>query len=471
MAQPVEEFSANSRQPAPNSPGAAGDVFFDDVFITTTSGAQLDIKNFCTQIVLFEDMFSNVLTGTISVTDANNLISKAPLVGGEFLSIQLRTPGFAKNSAEVIRKTFVIYGISDRLLDADRQQFYTINFISVEGMQDNVNLLSKSFQGSTDKLVSDIYTQYLKTPRWYEKGAFTGEQTELIVSGGPHASSLRFVAPYWSPFKTINWLAHRSIGKTNKGPNFLFFETNKSFYFASIEDLIETQRNKGVLFSEYFYGTANVRLDSPGYSYSRPNLGRQYQIVQRQRFPEYFNLIKEQNTGYLASTLYTHDIVLKQYKEWIWDYSANFDSFQHLESYAAQNGTISNNKKHKSLFHSAVARNPVGYRSLRTKQFKMFNDYADPQYQNWVTQRTSLLNEVSNMVLELDVAGRTDVEVGMLIYYHYPNPTDKSFGDKHAEDPLLAGLFLITAIRHTFVPGKHEMRLEVVKDSFKQSVG
>lgn len=466
-----EEFSQGLTTPSPEHITAAGDVFFDELFITTVNGQQVDLKNFCIQLTLYEDVFSNVMTGTMIVADALGLITKAPFVGGEFLSIQLRTPGYEKTPGNMIRKTFAVYSISDRMLDNDRQQFYTIHFISIEGFQDNITLLSKGLHGSTDTLVTNIYNANLKTPRWFSQGDFTNDQTDLVISGGPHASTVRMVVPYWSPLKTINWLAARSLGKQNKGANFLFYESNKAFYFTSIEDLIESQRNSGLLFEQYFYSHVAVRSEADGYTYRRPNIGRQYQVVTRQRFPNYFDLIKNQDSGYLAATMYTHDIVLKQYKEWLWDYNANYDTFQHLENYTATGGSVKSAQQHKTPFHSKVARNPSTYRSLRTKQFKLFNDFADPQFQNWALQRNSLLNELTNIRLELDVIGRTDAEAGQLIYYHYPNGTDKSLNDKMPFDPLLSGLFLVTAIRHTFTPGKHSMRLEVVKDSFKQSAG
>jgi hypothetical protein len=466
------EFAQGNVAGAPDVTQSAGDCFCDELFITTVNGQELDIKNFNVQLTLYEDVFSNVMTGTIIVADAQGLISKAPLVGGEFLSLQYRTPGFDTSPQNVIRKTFVIYGISDRQFDNDRQQFYTLHFISIEGMQDNVSLLSKAFNGSTDTLVSKLFFDYLQSPRWYKNGNFTTDTSNLVVSGGPHASSVHMVAPYWSPLKTINWLAARSLGKQNKAPNFLFFESNKAFYFSSIEDLIEQQRNSGIIFEQYFYSQANYRDETPGYTYRRPNIDRQYQIVFNQRFPTYIDIIKSQDSGYLAATMYTQDLVLKQYKEWTWDYLSNFNSFKHLEDYTVQGNNITSSPQSlKPPFHSLTPKNSTSYRSLRTKQFRMFNDFDDPQYQNWALQRNTLLQEASNIRLEIDVAGRTDAEVGQLIYYHFPNGTDKPFNTDTPFDPVLSGLYFTTAIRHTFTPGKHAMRYEIVKDSFKQSVG
>lgn len=467
----MEEFAQGSTVPAPEAPIKAGDNFVEELFITTINSEQIDLRNFMIQMTLYEDVFSNVMSGTLIIVDALGFINKAPLVGGEFLSIQARTPGFEKQPNQMIRKTFVVYGISDRMFYNDRQQFYTIHFVSLEGFQDNISLISKGFNGSTDKIVQDVYSRYLESPRWFNQGNFTNEKTDLVISGAPHASTLRMVAPYWSPMKIINWVAARSLGKVNRGPSFLFFESNKAFYFTSLEDLIEEQRNSGILFEQYSYAQTPTRTESGNYTYRRPNIGQQYQIVNAMRFPQYIDLLKNQDNGYLAATMYTHDILLKQYKEWLWDYNTNFDTFQHLEHYTVNKNDIKSGKGHKTPFHTKVARSETSYRSLRTKQFKMFNDFNDPNYQSWVLQRNSLLCEASNIRLELDVNGRTDAEAGMLIYFNFPNGTDKSLNTTEPFDPLMSGLYLVTAIRHTFTPGQHDMRLEVIKDSFKQPVG
>lgn len=455
-----------------DAPIAAGDVFFDELFITTLSGLEIDLKNFVIQLQLYEDLFSNVLKGTIIINDALNLLSKAPLVGGEYLSVQFRTPGYDTIPEDIIQKTFAICGISDRMLDNDRQQFYTLHFISIEGLKDNTTILSTSFKGSTDAIITKIYNDKLLSPRWFKGGSFTKVQTSLTVSGTPHSSHVRMVVPYWTPLKTINWVTARAQGKDNKGPNFLFYETNKGFYCASVEDLISNQRNAGAVYGEYFYSHAQIRNNSDGnFTYRRPNVDRQYQIVGQQRFPSYIDILRMQDSGYLASTLYTHDITLKQFKEWGWDYSAQFDTFQHLESYSVSGNQIISQGNGKRPFHSQIVRDPSSYRTLRTKSFRLFDDIGDPKFENWALQRNSLLNELSNIRLELDVMGRTDIEAGQLIYYHYPNSTDKTLNDQAPFDPIMSGLFLITAIRHTFTPGRHSMRLEIVKDSFQTPVG
>lgn len=465
-------IAQSTSAPAIDAPVAAGDVFFDELFITTLHGQEIDLKNFVIQLQLYEDLFSNVLKGTIIINDALNLLSKAPIVGGEYLSVQFRTPGYGTIPEDIIQKTFAVCGISDRMFDNDRQQFYTLHFISIEGLNDNTTTLSTSYSGATDTLVQKIYDEKIAAPRWFKGGSFSSAKTSLAISGTPHASHVRMVVPYWTPLKTINWITARALGKENKGPNFLFYESNKGFYCASIEDLIGRQRSTGVIYGEYFYSHAQIRNQVSGnFTYRRSDVDRQYQIVGAQRFPSYLDILKYQDSGYLASTLYTHDIILKQFKEWTWDYPDQFDTFQHLESYTASGNQIIPKKGGKRPFHSEIIRDSSSYRTLRTKSFRMFDDVGDPKFEDWALQRNSLLNEISNIRLELDVMGRTDIEAGQLIYYHYPNSTDKSLNDQAPFDPLLSGLFLITAIRHTFTPGRHSMRLEVVKDSFTNTVG
>jgi hypothetical protein len=80
--------------------------------------------------------------------------------------------------------------------------------------------------------------------------------------------------------------------------------------------------------------------------------------------------------------------------------------------------------------------------------------------------------ELSGMKIEVEVPGRTDIEVGLLVNFLYPKNIDKNSQDllEDVLDPYMSGLYMITAIRHEFVLNKHIMYLELVKDSYKREL-
>jgi len=432
-----------------------GDVITEAIVITKDNGDSYNIANFCIETVLFEDIFSNTLMGHIYVRDAANLITMIPLVGTETVTFSFRTPTLT----ESIRKTFKIVSVDDRVFTkTDVEQGYTISFISMEAYVDNVSALSKKFSGSTDAVVKKIFQEHLSVKRVV--GNTNSSNTDLITSGRPHGSSVSFVACSWSPLKCINWVANRSFGNSGEAPSFLFFETNKAFKFMSIEELIDQQRLAGGVFSEYTYSpnyASKITNPESGFLYSKPELAKQYNIIRHISPYSYFNTLDGQDMGYFAGTLITQDSTLKTYQEFPYDHYNQYKDFKHLE----------NNPSYSSRQAREVAMKNV----VRTKVYKLHDDTTDPLYEKWMLQRNSLLLEATKFHLEIEVPGRTDIEVGMLINFLYPKAIDKNdVQSNNVLDPFISGLYLITAIRHSFKLNKHTMYLEIMKDSFKNPV-
>ena len=65
---------------------------FEIAIFNFTSTAGIDLKNVTVEFAVYEDLFSNFMTGEITVQDASSLIETLPLVGEEFVRIRFRTP-------------------------------------------------------------------------------------------------------------------------------------------------------------------------------------------------------------------------------------------------------------------------------------------------------------------------------------------------------------------------------------------
>ena len=44
------------------------------------------------EINIFEDMFKSSITGSIIITDTNDIVNKVPIVGQEYLTLKYKTP-------------------------------------------------------------------------------------------------------------------------------------------------------------------------------------------------------------------------------------------------------------------------------------------------------------------------------------------------------------------------------------------
>lgn len=393
-------------------------------------GKKYDIKTMVKQTVIYEDIFSNMMTGHVVIQDAASLITQLPFTGLETLDVSFKSPGFR---TERIERKFYITSIDSRIL-GEKEQLYVLNFISTEALKDNTIRISKKFKGATHTVINNVFNEYLKEKK----------SLEILEQ---HASNIALVSPYWSPFKLINWVVNRSY---KQAPNVVFYEGNKNFYLTSIENLVQSQQDR--VFDTYSYipvsNTAEYR-----------DLASRYTNIIKINAITYMDVFRAQDFGYYASRLITHDITLKQYKEFSIDYHALHDKYYNMHT--------------APPFPKDMPRNPDSYRSLRTKQYKLFDENVDPLYETWAMQRNSLMYEANNLRYTIQVPGRTDIEVGKVIICLIPKSLAKDMNGQTITDfmdPYLSGRYLITAIRHQFTLNKHEMFMEIMKDSFAKSV-
>lgn len=468
MIQDTPSDISAEGQAAVENINKSGDVVIDELYITK-GDVNVSIKNFSPRFVIFEDMFTNFLSGELTIVDAGELIKILNFNGTEFLTINFRTP----TTSAGIKRSFIIYALKDRMMSStNREETYVLLFTSPENVLNNTLTISKQYSGKTDTIVKKIFNNYLKKPRIVD-GKETKGETPLFVTDAPHRTDITFVAPYWSPTKAINYVAARSIGKKYKAPNFLFYETTRGFYFTSLEFLIAEQLKRGGIFATYVYSpTMKMIQDPSSFTFQFPEIAKQYSLVKTISPFTYFDVLQGQNMGYFSSFMYTHDIVLKEFRQFTYNHYKNYQEYYFMEDYKASGNNISESKgKNTRPFSKDTPASAFTSTHLRTKQYKLFDNFVDPQYQTWVQQRTSLLSQISSFKLHIQVSGRSDLEVGKLIYFVYPQA--HTSGEYEAEfkiDKKISGVYMITAIKHVVTPASYEVVMEISKDSFFEAL-
>jgi hypothetical protein len=455
----------NTGGPGKEIVNEAGNVVVDRLTLRTFAGKEVSITNFCLELSLHEDLFSNVLFGECVMIDSANLITTLPIQGTEYLTIRYRTPTLKT----AIERTFIVVAIRNRNFTTnDSEQGYILEFMSPEGVMDEQIKISRKFSGPSSEVIGSIFQNYLRQDRVIGKS----EKSGVRGLEKPTASTTSFVSPYWSPLKCINWICNTAQHTQTSAPNYLFFETNKSFYCTSIEHLIVTQRNQNRVFNGYYYSmNANMVLNNrrSTFKYTASELDLKYQMVSRIRPFSQFDALRGWEQGHYASTLITHDIVRKQLREYTYDHRTGSQKFDSAEDYTVSGGSIqSATKKNTSTIPPSQLRTANNKRSFYSTHTGLFDKTRVYQPHLTVQARNSLLHDLSTIRLEIEVPGRTDIEAGQLLEFFFPKAIEKVEGADVTAlfDPYLSGLYLIVAIRHLFSLNKHTMYLEIVKDSY-----
>jgi hypothetical protein len=451
---------ANASEQLNSGVRAAGDVKIDEVVLITSSGEEINIKLYVGELNLYEDMFRTGLYGNLLVVDNFNLTQSFALTGDEFLRLKFSTPSMPDSE---IFKTFKVYSITDRMMVNDAaKQSYIMHFCSPEIMIDALSPVHKTFSGTVDDVVKKIFENYIATSRT------GGNQFSTLNILGKTVNQVKFTSPGWRPLKCLNWLASRALGSGYKSPGYVFFESNKGFYFANVEQIIDNAIKTKQLYQEYYYFANNTF--TPGFNRDS-DIDTQYKLAEDFKVVESFNSLKNAQTGYLANRLFTFDIVTKEYTIFDYDHVNNWNVYNHMGSikgaaippYAS--GEIGMN----------TLRSPAGFNQVALQHSLLYTGFRNNVHDRAseiLPRRLSNLNELQNIKIEITVPGRTDAEIGSMVKFNYPDasPRDPSDLNKQKLDKLYSGYYLVTAIRHRVNLTRHIMIMELVKDSYS-SIG
>jgi hypothetical protein len=438
----------------------AGEVRIEQLKLINSSDEVIDLTEFIVELNIYEDIFKNYLHGDMVITDSRNIIDKFNIHGEEFLNVKLRTPTFP--DSQVIEKTFRVYKLTDRTIVRDKNtQNFILHFISVEFFYD-VNLpLFAPFEGTVTDVAGKIFTDFLATSRNFNISESNNtikenpKETELIIIN-ESSNKVKFISPGWSPLKCINWLASKAIPKDGVAKNFIFFESNKNFYIGTLENLFRDAHENKNYFGRYLISASNVRDDKKS-----QNVNREMFLAKDVEMIETTDYIKNYTNGYLGNRLIYLDVFNKDYQLVDYDHTVNYEKQFHSSGKGAEA---------KPVFNRDTFKNFATNISFYPKNPKLFDNYHDNINERMGEihgNRLSSMLELTNIKMNMTVPGRTDAEVGRIIYFEYPSlgAKDESDTGSSAQDKLYSGYYLISAIHHRVTKMEHEMIMEVIKDS------
>jgi hypothetical protein len=79
----------------------AGHVSLDECTIINFRGREIPIKGKLGDVTLYENIMRDVVTGTMTITDTDNMINKIPIIGEEKVRISIKTPGFTEEIGRI----------------------------------------------------------------------------------------------------------------------------------------------------------------------------------------------------------------------------------------------------------------------------------------------------------------------------------------------------------------------------------
>jgi len=425
----------------------AGEYHLKSARITTPNGGGIDVTGTSVEFNIYEDIFVTGLYGDITIIDVDNIAEAVPIVGQEYLTIHMTTPGLEEIA---IMHNFSIYAIARREDLSKGGQVLKLSFCSPEVVRNERVRIQRSFHNTIDNIVSDILVNDLKT----EKRFFT-EVTAGIRN---------VVSPNFHPHSLINRLTTEAVSQNNASNHFLFYENLHGIHFHSLE---------------YLYAQGHVQLiESDGMDSAGGEFGgsRQDPLVEFQRPLEFQinsnnHMLSNIRSGLLGSTMTSYNIFRKNYNIYTYDYfeefyktsraNTNETNYEQASYPLYSEGSVSrdsgdvgdfpDSRIHLTSISSDFEDNLRYDMSHSVDAFKDLGLLAYPFVANGMANmlsRDSKLAELTGGIsVTMKVHGHTKITVGEMIKVVLPPPKGVK-GLK--QDRYLSGKFLITKARHNF---------------------
>lgn len=436
-----------------------------------------DIIPYVQKIDIYESIFSNTLSGSITLLEDVGFIEYLPLVGVETLAVvfSVDTPsGFEYT----FQRTFRIVKVGNVTYPRQEWRLYTLKLATNEFVQSASTRICKAYTDTASRNVRSIMTD-LRIP------------SEQINVFDETTEKLQVTIPNYTPLQAINFFTLLAQTGDTKESNFLFFETMFSklsvgtqpggvglggFHFTSIKQLITTGLDIGLNNLHTFAAdparTTALRLTDDD---SRDAIIRVHQ-------EQAFDLLYDIAGGLLHSQVVKFDYLarvvdkLDNIPTVESRYDDTFDSRTHLSKYPVypENFDLSADQTVRTF---TIPSAEASASSAFAKQ-KGVNDIAVQKLYESIVLRARQMREIQHIKTIIDLPGQPDLRAGSVVNVLYPSSrslenVNGTYNDPafSAGTPYHSGPHLVTSVHHILaVRGsntmEYRMHIRVNRDSF-----
>ena len=437
----------------------AGEYIVDECLLCTVGGLELDLRDQLASINIYEDIFTNSITGSISFVDTNNLTANASIVGQEKLKLVLVTPNASDDTSRDMAINFSdqplhVYQIKSSINVNDRTKTFELAFTTNEIMRNNRIRVCQSYTGEPAK---EIIKKVIRDPELLNsKKEFYYEETTNLF---------QMIAPNMRPFDFINTVAKRCLSKEyDFAPTFLFYETVRGYFFRTIDSMMD-RKNPRMVFKEV---TPNDDID---------NVGRNLTNILSYEIMNSTDTLLNTRAGMYNSDLLLVDVFNKSYKHYEYKYLEDFDKQIHADefnNYGSEQAPIAS--KAPDQYGNLISDYPKSILHVQTIERETKDGLFDPStgepndYRGtdmWLQKRRSRFTSLEAAIsLRIKVPGNTTIQAGDLIGITLKNQT----GSQSASDPYLTGRYLVRTLKHDFKKGAGKMMHEIHMDCIRDTV-
>ena len=427
------------------SPGAyyPQDFSLKTLNLLTAGGQRFEMKKLMVEMSYFEDIYSFVTSGYITLIDAQGFIERLQLTGNEFIEINF---GKIKDGSNENDQIFRVYKVGTRQPSGNmNSETYTLHFCSEELLLSEQSKIAKSFKGNKiSDIIKNILTDKLKI------------KSNKIQKIEETSGIYDFIVPKIKPFEAISWLSNYARPKSTGsfGADMLFFETKNGFNFRSLQSMFKDE-----IYTTYKHQAKNIDDKVQNFQEKTVTV-LDYQITKP------YDILNEINSGTFANQLITIDPLTRNVKVTNFDYSKFKGQAETLNKGAASNDPKNRLGKAQTESYEGTLKLAFGNSNQQnTPYIKEQGGVAkDIFIESFVPNRTAQISLANYTTLKATIPGDPGITAGRTVQFNLLSL--KPSASKKELDEFYSGKYLVTAVRHVVTnAGSYQTVLELCKDS------
>lgn len=405
-----------------------------------------------TNFSIYEDIYSNCLSGSVTIVDANHLLTDFPIIGEETIEICFRS----LNTPIAIMVRMRVTSISEVISINENSYMYTLYLTSAVGIRSEKQKITKSFHsGKFTQIIEYICLNYLKliddksvsllvesNYRIKNKDKFSDYFS--IETESDHFE--KYIPPSLSPFNIINKLCNKAISTT--GSLFFFFQDINKFRLVSLTDLFKKRAGEQHIKKIIYIPKNTINSDN----LMNWNIAIDYKIIKR------FDVLKGMSSGMYSSEYSFVDLEKRKVDNKQFYYQRDAKEQYHL-----------NNDKYLISTDGSDITHNQEFENPRTTKGLILTHHGDSESQDLSNhygesfqQRLSTQAQINAMVIEVEIPGDSSgqLTVGDIVDFQFPK-YERSTGDEY-----LTGKYLVTRIHHSVdISEKYRLIVELTSDT------
>lgn len=428
---------------------------FDKILFIPATGAIIDIIDFVVEVNVYQSLSDHYMQCDLVIRDSVDLGSSIPadetnMIAGGFTGGEMLILQYGSDANPTMSHAFMLYERSSRTKSSTTQESYILSGISIEAFESFPRKISRAYgmpNGQTvASMISNVANEYIVTRKVnsvyneIRQTTNTNISKELFVeeTTGLH----RFVIPNMTVDDTIGFLCNEADSQDHI-PQYMFYETTRGFHFSNLGSLV--LRNPVM---QYTYTDFNVTLSDKD---QRKIIG--YRIDRETNF------LENARSGLFASRTIRLDVLKKQKRETVFQYSTAKDKFKKLQP-LAHAGAVADPNVNVTL---------ITTRSGHDCQCTIFGQerHLPKRVDAFLGARRSYTNHIFNTKMTVTVPGTTLLNVGDCVVLEFPR---KQLVEGAADlDVATSGKYIITKLRNKIQNPQTESEFvtsfECVKDT------